>query len=98
MARPDRPRRADVEIEAGATAEEVTFHGRPSVVPGFTGDPDPESAHGGDRRNLPERVEPGTTYHDVRVDYRIAGRVAEDGGTEDPGADRGGPAERGPAD
>ncbi|MDA0567440.1 hypothetical protein LG943_24405 [Streptomonospora sp. S1-112] len=84
MARPRRPRRADVEIEAAATAEEVTFHDRPSVASGFTGDPDPDSAHGGDRRNLPDRVEPHTTYYDIRVDYRIAGLVADAVGTEDP--------------
>lgn len=57
---------------------------------GFHGSPGRESVSHSERRNLPDRVEAGTDYRDVRVDYRLATglrRRAEEGGS---GADRSG--------
>ena len=41
----------------------------------FSGEPGHESASGSDRTNLPETVEPGVTYRNVRIDYRAASRL-----------------------
>jgi hypothetical protein len=42
---------------------------------GFHGSPGRESVSHSERRNLPDRVEAGTDYEDVRVDYRLATRL-----------------------
>ncbi|WP_084469039.1 hypothetical protein [Nocardiopsis trehalosi] len=75
MAAPDRPRRADVEFTAEVRADELTFHDRPEVRVRFPGSGDRESASGSDRHNVPDRVEPATTYRDIRVRYRLATRA-----------------------
>ncbi|WP_046472434.1 hypothetical protein [Allosalinactinospora lopnorensis] len=77
MARPSRPRSGDVEITASVTGEELTFHEAPETAVEFPGDADQESASGSDRVNLPDQVETGVTYRDVRVDYRIASRLTD---------------------
>ena len=62
-------------------ADQLRFDERPATDVRFFGEPSHESASGSDRTNLPERVEPGVTYRDVRVDYRLASRLAVgDGG------------------
>jgi hypothetical protein len=38
-----------------------------------------ETASGSERQNLPDEVEPGVTYRDVRVRWRAAARLEEKG-------------------
>jgi hypothetical protein len=79
--RPSRPHSADIELLATVQADKLRFDERPQTEVRFFGEPGHKSASGSDRTNLPERVEPGVTYRDVRVDYRFANRLAiGDGG------------------
>ncbi|MFD0772875.1 hypothetical protein ACFQZ2_02940 [Streptomonospora algeriensis] len=66
-----------MEISAAVKAEELTFSEVPEVTVDFPGDAEQEAASGSDRTNLPEEVEPGVTYRDIRVDYRIASRLTD---------------------
>ena len=85
--RPSHPRSADIELLASVQANQLRFGSRPQIEVRFFGEPGHESASGSDRTNLPERVEPGVTYRDVRVDYRLASRLAgvDDGRWPAPG-------------
>jgi hypothetical protein len=74
--RPSRPRSADIELLATVQANELRFDQAPDTEFRFFGEPGHESASGSDRTNLPEKVEPGVTYRRVRVDYRLATRLA----------------------
>jgi hypothetical protein len=74
--RPSRPRSADIEFTASLEAGELRFAESPETGVRFFGAPGHESASGSDRANLPEEVEPGAQYRDVRVDYRLACRLA----------------------
>jgi hypothetical protein len=86
--RPSRPHSADIELLASVQANQLRFDERPQTEVRFFGEPGHESASGSDRTNLPERVEPGVTYRDVRVDYRLASRLAAvDAGRPAPGDD-----------
>jgi hypothetical protein len=58
-------------------AAELRFDETPETEIRFFGEPGHESGSGSDRTNLPETVEPGVTYRNVRVDYRLASRHAE---------------------
>jgi hypothetical protein len=78
--RPSRPHSADIELLATVQADKLRFDERPQTEIRFFGEPGHESASGSDRTNLPDRVEPGITYRDVRVDYRLASRLAAGGG------------------
>jgi hypothetical protein len=74
--RPSRPRSADIELVASVKADKLRFDEPPETEVRFFGEPGHESASGSDRTNLPEKVEPGVTYRDVHVDYRLASRLA----------------------
>lgn len=78
--RPSRPRSPDVELTASVHADELRFVEPPETDVRFTGDPGNESASGSDRINLPEQVDAGVTYRNVRVDYRLASRLADPAG------------------
>lgn len=75
--RPSRPHSADIELVASVEADELRFDEPPETEVRFFGEPGHESASGSDRTNLPEKVEPSVTYRNVRVDYRLASRLAE---------------------
>jgi hypothetical protein len=74
--RPDHPRSADIEFVASVEADELRFDEPPETEVRFSGEPSHESASGSDRTNLPEKVEAGVRYRDIRVDYRLASRMA----------------------
>jgi len=76
--RPRRPRAADIELEASVEAAELRFDEPPETGVRFFGEPEDEPASGSDRANLPEQVEPGVTYRNVRIDYRLATSLVED--------------------
>ena len=64
---------ADVEIGAAARADRVRFRRKPKVDVEFepAGDADSHT----ERENLPEEIEPGKTYRDVRVAWVGGARV-----------------------
>ena len=84
---PEPPEDPDVEIGATAKAKLLRFRKKPRVDVNARSvvDVHPELAEhlkiegeGGsraDRENLPDEVEPGTTYRDVRVGWRAGARV-----------------------
>ncbi|HYH80281.1 MAG TPA: hypothetical protein VEX86_10800 [Longimicrobium sp.] len=65
---------AVVVIRASATIDEVTFRTEPRASARVVGCGGP-AVRVVERRNLPERVEPGVTYRDVRIAVEIVGRV-----------------------
>ncbi|MFL5975139.1 MAG: hypothetical protein ACJ76G_08370, partial [Solirubrobacterales bacterium] len=73
--RPRSPHSADIELLASVRADELRFDEPPETEVRFSGEPGHESASGSDRTNLPETVEPGVTYRNVRIDYRAASRL-----------------------
>lgn len=80
------PKRADIELTASIRADELRFKEVPETDVSFTGDPGHRSTSGAERENLPEKVDPGVTYRDVRVDYRLATRLARRRGRGEPPA------------
>jgi hypothetical protein len=87
---PDRREDADVEIGAAVKAKKLRFKRKPQVevTTHAHSELDPQLAEqidqiGGEgdshteRENLPDEVEPGVTYRDVRVRWRAAGRIVE---------------------
>ncbi|MFI0357045.1 hypothetical protein [Actinomadura sp. 9N407] len=73
--KPERPERADVEITATARADELVFREAPEVDAAHRAEPEGESAAGSTRTNLPDQVRAGTTYRDVRIDFRVAAEL-----------------------
>ena len=70
-------RQPDVEISATVRAKELRFECKPEVEVGASGD-SPHSAESiTERENLPDELEPGTTYHDVVVRWRMAARLED---------------------
>ncbi|GAA0504494.1 hypothetical protein GCM10011581_45750 [Saccharopolyspora subtropica] len=65
----------DISFHATVRARRLRFHTEPRTRVEFFGTAEHESSS--DRTNLPERVRPGTTYRDVRVDYRLAAALAD---------------------
>lgn len=87
MARKGNPGRvedADVEVGASVKAKRLRFREKPKTQVELhgdlhepEGDGELETASGGERQNLPEEVEPGVAYRDVRVSWRAAARLGE---------------------
>jgi hypothetical protein len=67
--------RPDVEMGARVRAKRLRFKRVPETQVTFDGEPEPDSASGSERKNLPEEVEPEVTYRDVEVLWRAAGRI-----------------------
>jgi hypothetical protein len=95
---PDRVEDADVEIGASVKAKRLRFRQKPKTHVELHGElHEPEghrelqTASGSERKNLPDEVEPGVTYRDLRVRWRAAARLGEPGfseGPEEPEQDR----------
>ena len=75
--RPSRERPPDLEIGATARADSVRFERRPETRVEFRGESIAETDSGSERRNLPDEIEPGTTYRDVRIGWRAAAWVED---------------------
>jgi hypothetical protein len=71
----DRIERPDVELGAVVKAKRLRFERVPDVDVGFTGEAPREQVSGSERENLPDEVEPGVTYKDVRVRWRAAAKI-----------------------
>jgi hypothetical protein len=67
--------RADVVILASVTIDELRFNTEPRARLRVPGCPEGEGLRVLERRNLPERVQPGVTYRDVRVSVQILGAL-----------------------
>ncbi len=81
---PDRVEDADVEIGASVKAKRLRFREKPKTQVELHGELDEPAGHGelettsgSERQNLPEEVEPGVTYQDVRVRWRAAARLRD---------------------
>jgi hypothetical protein len=68
---------ADVEIGAAARAKRLRFRRKPETRVEFEGSPGRESDSHTERENLPEEVEPGVVYRDVRVRWTAGARIAD---------------------
>jgi len=67
--------RADVVILASVTIDELRFDREPRGRLRVPGCPEGEGLRVLERRNLPDRIQPGVTYRDVRVSVRILGAL-----------------------
>lgn len=81
-------------MRPGSFEHELRFHEVPETEVRFSGEPDHESESGSRRTNLPEKVDPGVTYRDVRVDYRLSSRLVSERDDEPRGRRRGPPRSR----
>ena len=86
---PDRVEDADVEIGASVEAKQLRFREKPKThveLHGEMHEPEGqgelETASGSERQNLPDEVEPGVAYRDVRVHWRAAARLKEPASSE----------------
>lgn len=86
---PDRVEDADVEIGASVKARQLRFREKPKAKVELHGEVrEPEgrdglqTTSGSERQNLPDEVEPGVTYRDVRVRWRAAARLDEPGASD----------------
>jgi hypothetical protein len=61
----------DIEIGAVVKAKRLRFNKKPQAEVRIEGQGD----SGSERENLPEKVEPGVTYRDVRVAWNAAART-----------------------
>jgi hypothetical protein len=83
--RPSEQGPADIEIGAAARARRLRFKRKPETRVEFTGEADIESdSHPGietdshtERENLPEEVEPGKVYRDVKVGWIAGARIGD---------------------
>ena len=66
---------ADVEIGAAATAKRLRFRTKPDTEVRFDGSPGIDSDSHTERENLPDEVDPGKTYRDVRVRWAAGARL-----------------------
>jgi hypothetical protein len=71
----DRIEHPDIELGANVKAERLHFEEVPETGVSFRGEPEIESVSGSERENLPEEVEAGKDYRDVRVRWRAAARI-----------------------
>ena len=74
---PDDEPMADVEIVAGAAADELRFHSEPEVRVSFPGTGARDSRQITTRENIDTPVQPGKTYHRVFVTTRISSRLLD---------------------
>jgi hypothetical protein len=65
----------DVEVFTGIRAKELRFGVVPETKVSFEGEPAERSSSRTERQNLPEEVEPGTTYKDVKVRWTARSRI-----------------------
>jgi hypothetical protein len=71
---PDQPDQPDIEIGAVVRAKRLRFNKKPETEVRVEG----EGGSGSERENLPQTVEPGVTYRDVRVAWHAAASLDDD--------------------
>jgi hypothetical protein len=65
----------DVEIAVAARAKEVRFECKPDVRVGAHANAPATAECTSERENMPDELEPGTTYRDVAIRWRLAARL-----------------------
>ena len=73
----------DVDITTSVRVKELRFGEVPDVRVWFEGEPGEESMSESERENLPDEVEPGVTYRDVKVRWSAASRIVHPTDPED---------------
>jgi hypothetical protein len=68
-------REPDVEIAARVRADEVRFECKPDVRVGAHANAPATAESVSERENLPDEVQPGVTYRNVSVRWRLAARL-----------------------
>jgi hypothetical protein len=71
-------RQPDVEIAAKVRADEVRFECKPNVSVAAYGDSSASAEVVSERENLPDELEPGVTYREFAVRWRLAARLERD--------------------
>ena len=66
---------ADVEVLTGVRAKSLRFGRVPETKLTFSGEPAERSSSKTERENLPEEVEAGVTYRDVKVRWQARSRI-----------------------
>jgi hypothetical protein len=72
-----KKRENDVEISASVRAKELRFECKPEVEVTTFGEPAVSEDSITERENLPEELEPGKTYRDFAVRWRLGARLEE---------------------
>jgi hypothetical protein len=67
----------DVEIAALVRADELRFECTPQADVRVHADSPADAERVSDRENLPDQVEPGVTYRDIAVTWRVAARLRD---------------------
>jgi hypothetical protein len=67
----------DVEITARVRADELRLEGKPEVRLAAHADAPASAEKESERTNLPDELEPGVTYRDVAVRWRLAAWLAD---------------------
>lgn len=75
-----RPATEDISITANVKAKEVRFKRKPNTKTRFWGDRELDTISGTERENIPDEVQPGIEYRDVRVRLLISGELDANGG------------------
>jgi hypothetical protein len=68
-------REPDVEMAASVRAAEVRFECKPQVDVVAYADAPATAESASERENLPDELEPGVTYTNVAVRWRVAARL-----------------------
>src|SRR5205809_1072851 len=66
----------DIDFSASVRARELRFEEEPQTEVRFCGRPERNSVSVNERKNLPEEVQQGVTYHNISVRSRIASELA----------------------
>ena len=67
----------DIEIAAAVRADEVRFESKPEVDVVAYSDSPASAESVSERENLPDELEPGVTYRDFVVRWRVAARLSD---------------------
>ena len=65
----------DIDFSANVKARELRFEEEPQTEVRFWGHPERNSVSVNERKNLPEKVRQGVTYHNISVRSRIASEL-----------------------
>jgi pyruvate/2-oxoglutarate dehydrogenase complex dihydrolipoamide acyltransferase (E2) component len=65
----------DIDFSASVKARELRFEEEPQAEVRFWGHPERNSVSVNERKNLPEEVQQGVTYHNISVRSRIASEL-----------------------
>ena len=66
---------SDIDFSASVKARELHFEEEPQTEVRFWGHPERNSVSVNERKNLPEKVRQGVTYHNISVRSRIASEL-----------------------